>query len=142
MSEASALTLQSAQHGPGKRLPESTRHAIVARFTVNGSILQTANEFGVHRNTVQRLVNSVRNVPNSPLNAVEWKAETKARAISAVNAGLDCKDDPYKRGELGNKVLVGLGEFKGQDVNIGVNIANCPPELMARLIETPTDEPQ
>src|SRR5678815_5712261 len=101
---------------------------------------QVAREFGLHVNTVYRLVKAVKRVEKSGLSS-DWKAGVKEKAVSAVTQGLDCKDDPYKRGELGNKVLVGLGEFKsGQDVNVGIQVNACPPELLSRLIETPADE--
>lgn len=112
---------------------------MVARYAVCGNMSLVAREFDCHLNTVYRLIRDMKRDEKSGLSS-DWKGDTRIKAVHAVNAGLDCKDDPYKRGELGNKVLIGLGEFKsGQDVNVGVQIANCPPELLSRLIETPEE---
>lgn len=141
MSEATELT--SPQTSPRKHaqpISEATKRQMVARYAVCANMSQVAREFGCHLNTVYRLVRDVKRSEKSGLSA-DWKQDTKIKAALAVNAGLDCRDDPYKRGELGNKVLIGLGEFKsGVDVNVGVQVNQCPPELLARLIETPVIE--
>ena len=131
---------------PSKRsrhVPERTKQAVIAAYAVNGSIIETATKFGIHRHTVRRILLAVRSDTRTGLSS-EWRATTRKHAINAVDAGLTCPDDPYKRGALGNQVLIGLGEFKsGPDIKIGVQINECPPELRSRLVtlDDDTDNP-
>lgn len=125
------------QSGQGIPLPEPTRRAIVGAYSVNGSIAMTAREFGVHRNTVATLVKSVRHIQNSPVNK-EWKSAQRERAVRAVNAALDCEDDPYRRGDIGVKALTGLGEYRRENegdanVNVFVTQINALPEHLRTM---------
>lgn len=136
MSEASDLTDRPAPSQVKPRVPERTKQALIAFYAVSGSIIQTAQRFNIHRNTVRRILLSVRNDARTGLSP-DWRASTTTKAVRAVDAGLDCESDPYKRGQLGNQVLIGLGLFKaGPDINVGVAINNTPPELMERWIST------
>lgn len=120
---------EDAHRPPVRRLSEAERRAIVAHYTSNGSILQTSQHFGVHRNTVSTIVNSVRklaNVSESVL-APNWRETMRPKAIQAVTAGLEHDDDPYKQANVGIQVLKGLGDFKNDaELNIVTLVSNAP----------------
>ena len=66
---------------------------------------------------------------------VDFRETMKVKAVEAVNDGLDCKDDPYKRGNLGKGVLVGLQVFApDSQLNINQLISTIPPEWKDRYI--------
>jgi len=70
------------------------------------------------------------------------KQDLRRKAYPAVAAGLDCPKDPYKRGNLGVQVLKGTGDLFGDtNVNVGIQLNQCPPELLERLLLAPSDEP-
>jgi DNA-binding CsgD family transcriptional regulator len=64
------------------------------------------------------------------------KQIVQKKAYQAVEAGLDCVDDPYKRGNLGVRVLQGTGEFQpdGGGVNVLTLINTMPPEYRERYL--------
>ena len=67
-----------------------------------------------------------------------YREKLKGKAITAVENGLDCPDDPYKQGNLGVQVLKGLGEFNGDNPkgdSLNILIANMPPSLYKSAME-------
>lgn len=132
-------TAEASTVSPRKRLSESQRRAIVAAYTVTGNQRLVAEQFGVHPNTVYTLVKSVRDVKHSVV-STDWRSDMRKNAVSAVNAGLEASDDPYKRAHIGVNVLKGLGDFAPDQgaVNISQLFASVP-ESVSRLLDTTTD---
>lgn len=144
MGDAATLTdSPDARLKHGKRLTEAEKRAIVAAVAVNGSIQDTAQQFGVHRNTVGQLVQEVRDtVVNSEFSG-DWRSKHKNEAVTAVTSGLTCEDDPYKRATIGVSVLKGLGEYQGDNqlnVTVSTMIAAVPAEWREEMIGTPEAE--
>lgn len=126
---------------PEKRrspLSEGERAELLLMKMNGHTIPSIAERFGITERTVYRYVNLVKEQAK-----FEDVAKTKPRelggdpkqvitrkAFIAVEAGLDCEDDPYKRGNLGATVLKGVGEFQGDTtVNVNQVFANIPPEF-------------
>ena len=137
MSEASDLTPLDRQVKIPIRLSETQKQAAIAAVASGLSQTQVAKQFGLHVNTVNRWMQAVKKVADSGLPS-DWRSTMRLKAVDAVTQGLDCKDDPYKRGELGNKALIGLGEFKAGDqvsVNVLVNqISGLPEDWQNRYL--------
>jgi len=95
-----------------QRLTPAAQMALVAAVAAGMSQAQAAKEFGVHRNTVSNLCGTVRKVDKdaNPLRE-GFKPRLIQKAVKALEAGLDCPDDPYKRANAGVKTLEGLGVF-------------------------------
>jgi transposase-like protein len=100
-------------HVEQARLSPAQKSAIIAAVATGRSKSSVAKQFGVHRNTVSALCKPVQAVTNpaNPL-AKDYRETLRTKAVQAVEAGLDCAKDDYKRGGIGVKVLAGLGEFK------------------------------
>jgi hypothetical protein len=103
----------------------AVQQAVIAAVATGLSLEQAAQEFGIHRNTVQRWCQNVRNVQNpaNPLSR-DYKPAMRQRAVQAITRALDTKRDPYRAGELGVKVMTGLGEFaSGNQLQLDTNLA-------------------
>jgi len=76
----------------------------------------------------------------------DWKEDMRVKAVDGINAGLTCETDAYKRGNLGVRVMVGLGYFTpDNNTNINQIINAIPPEWRERYsvtIEGPVDQPE
>lgn len=138
---------ETPKRSASRRLSDGERLAIVARYTETNSIIQTANEFNINRATVRSVVNAARDYTNTQRD--DWRSSLRKKAVTALSSGLDCNDDPYKRGELGNKALIGLGEFRGEgaNVNIATFISSAPVGALDDYLTTSqvlnvTPEPQ
>lgn len=97
-------------------LPIATEQAIIARAVQLDNYNATAREFNVAPSTVMRIIKRFRAQRPAEMRRIERKesrAETHARltelAIKAMESGLGCDDDPYKRGALGVQVAKGTG---------------------------------
>lgn len=115
-----------AQSRQGSPLPESTRRAIVAAVAANGSIINTAKEFGVHRNTVASLVKSVRHVAGSPLDK-SWRAklyeQMPAASVAALERSINDTVDIHKAAATGVAHLKGIGVLNADTQQLGsVNV--------------------
>ena len=75
-----------------------------------------------------------RDVPASALaNPVgDYKERLKGKAVVAVEDGLECSVDPYKRCGLGVQVLKGIGEFEGENPLVGIVIQIEGSRLVSR----------
>ena len=88
------------------------------------------------------LGNMRKNAKAEGLDTVDWRENMRQKAIVAVGAGLDCEDDPYKRGNLGTRALQGLGDFAAENqVNANLLIATMPPEFRDRYLISADEEP-
>lgn len=142
MSEATILTPPpDTQPNTHNRLNEAQRRAIVARYMVLGSIGQTAQEFGVHRNTVSTLVNSVRNVENSPLSA-DWRKKLTDTlpnlSVDAIERSISDLEDPHKAASTALAHLKGIGALQGEGTTVNVfvgSISNMPADLAEDYFE-------
>ena len=65
---------------------------------------EVANKYAVSLRTTDRLIKSLRKAPIKPVVALsvsERKAAMVEKAFAAVEAGLDCPEDAYKRAGVG-----------------------------------------
>ena len=91
-----------------------TRMAMVADRISGMPITAIAEKYGVNPSTVSRTCKRFReDAPESEWakTAGDYRQDFKVKAVRAVEAGLDDDRDSYKRGNLGVKVMTGLGEF-------------------------------
>ena len=143
MTDRPSAIEPTAQAKPSKmsnRFSEPTKRLIIADWMLSQSIQKTADKFGAHRNTVTALVKSVRDADTSTsILSKTWRETVKADAETAVTRGLtDSESDPVKAGNLGVKVLVGLGQLTGDSqisVNIQALVTNVPDSL-AKLLDS------
>jgi len=122
------------------KLTESDRLAIVAARTQGVPVGELAARYGVHRNTITNLLAElkagIQKTPQQEFDAQVYRNTLRRKSYVAVEAGLDCQDDQYKRANVGTTVLKGLGDFDGADVNVNVQamIAAIPEELRWRYV--------
>jgi len=124
------------------RLTEKEKTAIIAERLSGVPVAAIAAKYGCERTTVWRICNQAQQTQKAVTR--DWRENQVKLAVSAVNAGLKCPDDPYKRGNLGATVLKGLGVY-AQDNSVNVNVANWlgsrPPgcdEIEALTVESST----
>lgn len=127
------------------RIIPATKAAIIAALATGMTQSQASKEFGVHPNSVQRLVKLVKldNHPANPLNK-DWKLVARSKAQRAVERGMDHKSDPIGAANIGLKVLYGIGDLLNGshmqvDGNVGLTVSwmpIAPPEYGS------TSEPQ
>lgn len=70
---------------------------------------------------------------------VRFKSKIRKKAIDAIENGLECDRDPYRRAGVGIKVMEGIGEFKGDqgkngDVSFNIFVAGVPAEWRERYL--------
>ena len=101
------------------------KQSIVADRASGMKIKDIAKKHGLHRITVGKVIKQFkRDAPSSMLaNPVgDYKERLKGKPVVAVEDGLECSVDPYKRGGLGVQVLKGIGEFEGEKPLVGIVI--------------------
>lgn len=64
----------------------------------------------------------------------KFRSKIRKKAVDAIEGGLECDRDPYRAAAIGVKVMEGIGEFRGQQGEGGVNIfmAGVPAEFAHR----------
>jgi hypothetical protein len=123
-----------AKHG-GKRnaIDEPTRKAIIADRIAGFTNSQVAAKYGVHPMTVSKFFRRFqKEAPQAEaaISATDWKQRLKVKSINAIEAGLDCQSDPYKRAGVGLQVMKGIGEFAPDTVpEVAVLLTTIPGEL-------------
>lgn len=132
--EPSAIT----QPPTTKRLTNAQRTAIVAEVASGKTNAQVAKDFNVHVNTVSILVNRIRKAVPQMNGPAQWRERVVLKSQDAIDAGVDCNDDPYKRGTLAVAVMRGLGEFAGDhQVNVFVNaVGSLPADLRSEYLSS------
>jgi hypothetical protein len=86
-----------------------------------------AKTFGLSPWTVNNKLKKLRELEGGTF--LDYKERLKKKGIEAVESGLDCPDDPYKRGTLGVSVLKGIGEFSDTTTQlVGVLVQTMPKE--------------
>jgi hypothetical protein len=118
------------------KLSPLDKQAIIAAYVGGEGPTSIAQRLGVSRQWVSTIVNGFKRqrAGIEDFDIVNYRSRLKRKAVVAVEAGLDCDEDEYKRGNLGATVLKGLGEFSPDQVNqIDVLIANMPADMRAEL---------
>ena len=137
MREASESPQSGVQSKEGRYLTEVQRRTIIAAVASGRSQVSVAKEFGIHRNTVHLLCSTVKR----PSGTLPWRDEMRSNAHVAVNSGLKCEDDPYKRAGIGVQVLKGLGDFSpDMAVNVSAAWVHVPAGLDEVIDLTPRSE--
>ena len=99
---------------------QRTIKAIVADRIVGLTPTEIGKKYGIHPNTVIRKCKEfIAAEPHSELAKIReadsldnYRERLKTKAITAIEAGLDCTDDQYKRATVGCRTMEGIGEFK------------------------------
>ena len=70
----------------------------------------------------------------------------RIKGYKAVEAGLDCDEDAYKRGSLGVATLKGLGDFAADNPSTSINvfyqaIQQLPPDWRNQYVSGDDDDP-
>lgn len=89
--------------------------AVIADRMAGLTTIEIGRKYELHRVTVSRIMSRFRH--ESPQTefaspAGEYRQRLKAKAIVAVEAGLDDPTNNYKLGNLGAVTLKGLGEWE------------------------------
>lgn len=124
-----------------KRLPISHRSltdgekaaAILMRAN-HMSITTIAEKMQRSEHTIKTFLSKMQDAAASSGIDYDFREDLKMKSIDAMRSGLDCDEDPYKRGTLGVQVAKGLGVLQNDGVQINQLIAACPPEWQNRYI--------
>ncbi len=146
-----STVVEPTKHSPesGPRLTEGQRHLIVNAVLNGERQVDVAKRFGVHPNTVNRLLKSVRKEPESQLSSA-WREkltnELPAKSVNAIELSILDTVDVHKAASTAIAHLKGIGALQGDQaiVNVMVNaISSLPPDLAGDYIEiTPTPQPE
>ncbi len=104
------MSTQQRTNSTGPKLNPAIKSAMVAALAQGRTQLEVSKQFGVHRNTVNRVMKEVKDcdVPGNPLSK-EWQArairDSQAAALRLVNL----RKDPVAAGNAALKVLYGTG---------------------------------
>lgn len=131
-----------------KKLAPIDEKALLASYVGGEGPTELAKRFGISRQWASKLVNDFKKqrAGIEDIDAVNYKARLRRKAISAVESGLDAKDDPYKAARIGVSVLEGIGEFvSGTQLqvdgatNITIVWGTAPPPEGSIINVTPKD---
>ena len=106
------------------RFTESEKQALIAAVAAGGVKKQIAQDFGIKPQSLSRILRNVKDVdhPSNPL-AKDFKATLRHKAVASVTRALDSKRDVYRAGDIGIKVLQGLGDLvQGVQHNVEGNV--------------------
>lgn len=100
-------------------LSEQVKAGILASLGAGHTQHLVAAEFGISRSAVARVAALAVAAGHGALNPLseDWREVQVKKAIAAVNSGLDCVDDSYKRAQIGLQALKGHGIYNS-DTNI------------------------
>lgn len=104
-------------------LPEAVKRAIVQDALEGMERDEVALCYGVGRSTVDRLVREFKH-ETAEVRAGShdnWVQSVRSKARTAIEAGLDCPRDPYRRAQVGIKLLEGVRDLRGDETNVQVN---------------------
>ena len=147
-SVAAELVLTEEDTIGRSAIPAAVKTAIIADKAQGVPTKELAIRYDCSEDTIRSVwrefvqsAAKIRSVAN------ETRAETfdrlKGKAVVAIEAGLECDRDPYRRGALGVQVMKGIGEFK-EDVSgarVAVLINNLPPGWKDRYITAGPGDP-
>ena len=124
-----------------KRPTEAVKHAIAGQLAIGLPQTHVAAQLGVSRQTVNKIARSVEEGTKQALG--DWRTVQTRKAIAAVDAGLDCTDDSYKRATIGVSVLKGLNIYAADATTaLNVILTSAPAgaeDAMRDLIEIEAD---
>lgn len=127
---------------PG-RIQPAVKRAIIAEHAQGVPRKVLALKYDVSEATVNRIWKEfIQEASDLKLLTEEepqkFHSRIRAKAVRAIEAGLDHDQDPYRQGALGVQVMKGIGEFKGDhdsgQIKVNVMINTVPPEWKARYI--------
>src|SRR5262245_25487225 len=122
-----------------------TQQAIFADRSAGLTVRQLAEKYGVHANTVSSICKKfAKEDPRTELAQgllSGCRDRLESKAVRALEDGLDCTDNPYKRGNLGATTLKGLGVFNDDGVHVHMNqlINSVPEEWRDRYLVSSED---
>jgi transposase-like protein len=130
----------------GNTLAKQKKQAVLRMLTEEllageKNISKLAAKHDVTRRTIYNYIRKIqknKKAPLEPLSDADFKATLKPKAVKAVEAGLDCTEDSYKRGALGIQFLKGTGDLQ-PDGMVGINVLmkNIPSDLRAEFKALP-----
>lgn len=104
------------------------------------SFKQIAIEHDLSRQTVAKVWRKYElNCGADAVTPEQLMDRIKRKSYDAVEAALDDPTDNYKRGNMGAKVLSGIGEFQsGDHINVQINtvVGSLPDEWKGRYLST------
>lgn len=130
----------SARSGGVLKITESDKLAIVASRAAGVPVNELAARYKVSRQTISNVLSGLKDAQRKDakeeFDAMTYRSTLRRKGYKAVEAGLDCEDDQYKRGNLGAVVLKGLGDFTGESINLNVQqfIASIPEDMRERYL--------
>lgn len=118
---------------PKTGLTDGEKAAIVMMRAQNLSYAVIGRRLGRNPDSVAQYVRGLKEAAKGYGVEGDWKQELKEKSIEAIYDGLDCTESPYKRADLGVKVMKGIGEFRADSVvQLNNLVQNTPPEWQDR----------
>jgi len=133
-------------HGP---IPPEIRKAIVIDRAKGVPSRITAAKYGVAVSSVRSIWKefSTEVLENQSRISAEddptrFRSKIRKKAVDAIESGLDCDKDPYRRASVGIKVMEGIGEFRGEGMNVSFNtfVAGVPAEWRDKYLPNKIQE--
>jgi hypothetical protein len=124
-------------------IPNAVRNAIIADKAEGVSTKELAIRYDCSESTIRSIWRSfvqtsarVRSIAHETQQ--DTRNRLKGKAVIAIESGLDCERDPYRRGALGVQVMKGIGEFKEDNsgARVAVLVGNLPVGWKERYITT------
>ena len=129
---------------PVRHYLPAAQAAVIAAVANGMTQRDAATHFKIHRNTVSKWCQAVRKFDHAanPLSK-SWKTDIVPRIHTAVESGLDCADDPYRRATIALKLGEGIGYFTSSvqvDTNVAITFAWGPVQENGDVIDvTPAE---
>ena len=129
--------------GRGRKVPMHVQQGVVADRSAGLKEREVAEKWGIGIRAVSRVWSrfnkTLAKVENQELlkdGKEVMHIRFRKKPVSAVEDALDCRDNLYKRGDLGEKILVGTGDLRsgGVVVNNFNIVAQTPAEWRSRYI--------
>lgn len=126
---------------PSKPRP---REKIIAARLAGATREETARKLHVSVRTVDEVMRDARREGylTKEVDALNWKDRLKDSSIEAVEAGLNCTKDPYKRADVGVKVLKGIGEFTETHQGLHLLVSTVPKDWVQKFPVSNNEEEQ
>lgn len=105
---------------------------------------ETARKLHVSVRTVDEVMRDARREGylTKEVDALTWKDRLKDKSITAVEAGLNCNKDPYRRADVGVKVLKGIGEFTETHQGLHLLVSTVPKDWVQKFPVSNNEEEQ
>lgn len=136
VSTQPALTPEAEKAIIADKVAGSTNAAIALRYQVSEHTVSR-----VYRQFISA-ANRARKLSDEPPEIFHKKI--RAKAVTAIESGLVCNKDPYRRAGVGIKVMQGIGEFKGDNASVINNnfalVQATPAQFRQRYLGLPEQE--